>query len=399
MAHPSASAPYGFVNPNYDQVSQPNNAFQPDQLVQITEEDLKTFPLLNEKGKRVFKEKDVKKMQFHSIEPENCYLYILETFTENRRMEEAHEPCSNPNQRTWSEAPPPYTGIINPWEIGVTPDNFYVNHTKTMEIPNSSRIQICNACQALGASNCRECLGSGHGQCNGCGGSGRHAIATTHHDQPCNNEHVQPSGCSHCKGRGIEECRFCHGNQGRCIHCDNRGFKNCFFCNNDGHLNCIHYNNCHLCQGRGIKTCQNCQGRGRNICKMCNGFGNIRVFTKLVVDFGVEKSDYYTGCDVPDAKLRYASGKIICSDEQDSLVPPITNFKVNEINEISSKFCTDHMRKFQNVCRVIKQRQKIVVIPVTKVHYTLGKDSQEFWLYGDQRFCYVVNENSCCLIL
>jgi hypothetical protein len=34
----------------------------------------------------------------------------------------------------------------------------------------------------------------------------------------------------------------------------------------------------------------------------------------------VEKSNYYTGCDVPDAKLRCASGKIIVSDEQDSLV-------------------------------------------------------------------------------
>ena len=34
----------------------------------------------------------------------------------------------------------------------------------------------------------------------------------------------------------------------------------------------------------------------------------------------MEKSDYYTGCDVPNMKLRSASGKIIFSDEQDSLV-------------------------------------------------------------------------------
>uniref|UniRef100_A0A914E633 Uncharacterized protein n=1 Tax=Acrobeloides nanus TaxID=290746 RepID=A0A914E633_9BILA len=140
MAHPSASKPYGFVNQKDDQVSQPNNKFQPDQLVQITEEDLKAFPLSNEKGKRVFKEKDVKKMQFNSIEPENCYFYILETFTENRRMEEAHEPCSNPNQPILSEAPPPYTGSINPWEVVVTPDNSYVNHTKIIEMPNSKNV-------------------------------------------------------------------------------------------------------------------------------------------------------------------------------------------------------------------------------------------------------------------
>lgn len=48
-----------------------------DQVVVIPEEVIRSIPLVNDKGKRLFSKKQIDKMKINEINPENCYLVRL----------------------------------------------------------------------------------------------------------------------------------------------------------------------------------------------------------------------------------------------------------------------------------------------------------------------------------
>ncbi|KAK6022552.1 hypothetical protein OSTOST_11749 [Ostertagia ostertagi] len=80
-------------------------------------------------------------------------------------------------------------------------------------------------------------------------------------------------------------------------------------------------------------------------------------------------------------------------------VLPITKYHVDEVNEKSKLFCAQHLQNSMGMCRVIQQRHCLVAIPVCKVYYTLGKTKGTFFVYGNERQCYVPSFPSKCVIL
>ena len=49
--------------------------------------------------------------------------------------------------------------------------------------------------------------------------------------------------------------------------------------------------------------------------------------------------------------------------------------------------------------QILSQRQVLEAVPVAKVAYTLGGQSGIFWVYGQERLCYVPCYPSKCTIL
>ncbi|KHJ91317.1 hypothetical protein OESDEN_08821 [Oesophagostomum dentatum] len=161
---------------------------------------------------------------------------------------------------------------------------------------------------------------------------------------------------------------------------------------------------CYMCHGRGVKECHHCKGCGKKPCTACCGTGSVRNFTKLKVYFKTERSEFFTETEVPEKLLIHASGKEIFSEEQPYVclfdtVLPITKYPVQEINEKSKLFCAQHLQNSMGMCRVIQQRHCLVAIPVCKVYYTLGNTKGIFFVYGNDRQCYVPNFPSKCVIL
>uniref|UniRef100_A0A183CN24 CXXC-type domain-containing protein n=1 Tax=Globodera pallida TaxID=36090 RepID=A0A183CN24_GLOPA len=203
---------------------------------------------------------------------------------------------------------------------------------------------------------------------------------------------------------------------------------------------------CIFCHGRGIRDCQQCKGQGKKYCLTCGGNGQVRVYTKLKVAFGVECTDYYTPCGVPEMLLRQASGELIFSETQPYVQPirkdglkeinevsrrfcaahlkklwiravgvectdyytpcgvpemllrqasgelifsetqpyvqPIRKDGLKEINEVSRRFCAAHLKKLLDSCRVLKQRHCVESIELAKVRFQLGSKQGHFYVYG-----------------
>ncbi|EPB70368.1 hypothetical protein ANCCEY_10538 [Ancylostoma ceylanicum] len=229
------------------------------------------------KRHRYWKSSAFKKMQFERLEMLSCLHYVLESFTEARSTSEATEAVT-PGQLLDQAT----TSIQNPWDYEVLPSSMFTDQVRVLEMPGSSTINPCSACNSEG----------------------------TYH-------------CFHCRGLGTDKCNFCS------------------------------------------KT---------------------------------ERSEFFTECEVPEKLLTHAPGKEIFSEEQ-PYVLPITKYHVQEINEKSKLFCAEHLQNSMGMCRVIRQRHCLVAIPVCKVFYSLGNTKGTFFVYGNDRQCYVPNFPSKCVIL
>lgn len=92
---------------------------------------------------------------------------------------------------------------------------------------------------------------------------------------------------------------------------------------------------------------------------------------------------------------------------------PLKKFSIKEINEISRKFCAQHLQKSLGSCRVIKvdifichnfmiefqQRHYVEAFPIAKVHYKLDSKSGVFYVYGNERLCYIPKAPSKCSLM
>uniref|UniRef100_A0A183VF32 Nuclear receptor domain-containing protein n=1 Tax=Toxocara canis TaxID=6265 RepID=A0A183VF32_TOXCA len=159
-----------------------------------------------------------------------------------------------------------------------------------------------------------------------------------------------------------------------------------------------HHDFCYFCHGRGISECTHCKGQGKKPCSACGGSGSLRSYTKLRVYFAVERSDYYTQCEIPEKLLQKVSGHIILSECQ-PYVLPLKKHPLKEINENSRRICALHLQKCLGTCRVIKQRHCLIAIPIARVQFRLGSRCGFFWVYGTELCCYVPNYPAKCSLL
>ncbi|KAK6750381.1 hypothetical protein RB195_002388 [Necator americanus] len=361
-----------------------------DDIIPMGECEVRDALMTEAKRHRYWKSSAFKKMQFERLEMISCLHYVLESFTEARSTSEATEavtPGQLLDQATGS--------IRNPWDYDVQPTKMFMDQVRVLEMPGSSTINPCSACNSEGTYHCFHCRGYGTDKCNFCRGTGMKSGV------------AHPAVYTHPMVATFPHADITRGYASSSTAMMRQGSNQVYGIGTPMHFmsktgvpppGIGTHDLCYMCHGRGVKECHHCKGGGKKPCTACCGTGSVRNFMKLKVYFKTEHSEFFTECEVPEKLLTHASGKEIFSEQQ-PYVLPITKYHVQEINEKSKMFCAQHLQNSMGMCRVIQQRHCLVAIPVCKVFYTLGNTKGIFYVYGNDRQCYVPNFPSKCVIL
>uniref|UniRef100_A0A915ABL3 Protein SSUH2-like protein n=1 Tax=Parascaris univalens TaxID=6257 RepID=A0A915ABL3_PARUN len=362
-----------------------------DDTRQISEEEVREALSREAKRHKYWQSNAAKKMIIEKIQNSACFHYTLESFTETRSTSKATEGVSLGQFLEHQNAAGSSGLSFNPWDYEMEPVEEFVDQVKVIEMPGSSELITCNSCNAEGLTHCFYCRGYGTDKCTYCRGTGMkagvaHPAVYTH---PMIGTFPHSDLSRGYPGSGTAVVRPTSGGLaygvGTPIH----------FMAKAGvpPPGIGHHDFCYFCHGRGISECSHCKGHGKKPCSACGGSGSLRSYTKLRIYFAVERSDYYTQCEIPEKLLQKVSGYTVLSECQPYKHP------IMEINENSRRICALHLQKCLGTCRVIKQRQCLVAIPIARVQFRFGSRCGFFWVYGTELRCYVPNYPAKCSIL
>lgn len=249
--------------------------------------------------------------------------------------------------RSTSWAYEPYTGQMidgpqngtapGPWDIQASPPSLFQDYTQCFEVPHTASVKPCHDCFASGYVRCHRCFGRGRVRCSSCNGSGH---TTRYHD----GEHRR------------ERCHWCHGD--------------------------------------GRRQCCTCHGHGMVVCKTCAGHRNLKCYIKLTVTWKNHVNDHIVErTPLPDHLIRNVSGQI-AFEESNQRVWPINHFHEREINEASMRLIQNHQFPTE---RILMQRHKVRIVPVTQCLYKWKSTESDFYVYGFEHHCYAPNyPQTCC---
>ncbi|XP_054832376.1 uncharacterized protein LOC129327648 [Eublepharis macularius] len=277
-----------------------------------------------------------KEMMFEDIQSFNTYRYRLETFTESRFFEWKSKPFKEISFATGTFSVPvtDVTALL-PWDIPVTIPKMFINDTKEIMIPSTSSVKECSVCKSSGKIACESCDGRLREQCHWCNGTGLFI-----HDT-----------CRHCSGTGLS-----------------------------------------------ATTCRACSGHGKINCNRCSGHGLLLMYNALVVKWENNISEHvsYQRKDFPAKRFQEVTGQKLFVDEQD-MVYPIINFPDSSINNSSRNAIEKHRAQFVSTSRIIRQKQTIEQILLTRVEYTWHDKSHSFYVYGNEHKVYTEDyPQTCC---
>uniref|UniRef100_K7FHA9 Uncharacterized protein n=1 Tax=Pelodiscus sinensis TaxID=13735 RepID=K7FHA9_PELSI len=82
-------------------------------------------------------------------------------------------------------------------------------------------------------------------------------------------------------------------------------------------------------------------------------------------------------------------------------VYPVVNFPEPSISQASQNAVVQHHTQFASVSRLLRQRQTIELIPLTKVEYEWQGKLYSYYVYGDENRVYTENypKKCCCSIM
>ncbi|XP_077181377.1 protein SSUH2 homolog isoform X2 [Paroedura picta] len=241
----------------------------------------------------------------------------------------------------------PYTGKLDipvvtaelPWNVPVAVPKMFQNNSKEIMMPHTSSIKGCSVCMASGKILCKKCDGSTKEQCRWCKGSGVFIS----------------DKCKECSGTGSSDA------------------------------------NCSACSGRGRVNCEDCSGHGR-----------LMTYNALVVTWKNHITEYVThqNNDFPDHLFQGVTGHKLFIDEQ-NMVYPVTNFPDSSINNASRNAVGSHHTQFISNSRILRQRQTIEHIPLTRVEYRWHGKPFSFYVYGNERQVHTKDypQKTCCTII
>jgi hypothetical protein len=383
---------------------------QCDAAAPIDEGEIRTSLLVEAKRRKVWGTKAVSKMQFLDLQQSTCYRYTLESFTETRSTSETAEAHTEgfSTIENYIDIGPNCTNVVatqnitfapaqNPWDYEVLPDREFADSVKVRDLPDSTRVSKCPSCNGSRVTHCFPCKGKGSDNCTSCRRTGMKAGIA----HPAVYTHPMigtfPGGTNQMRGGHMWPAGIVRPpNQdkpyavGTPVH----------FMAKAGlpppgigqHDLCIH------CKGHGMRECTHCKGVGKKPCNTCHGSGTARVTTKLKVVFCVERSNFYTACDISDILLHRATGEMRLT-ESGAYVVPLQKHPMKEINEASRTLCATHLHKCMGCCRILKQRHRLEAIAVVKVRFRLGTKSGIFYVYGNERLCYIPKNSSKCALM
>ncbi|CAL1270480.1 unnamed protein product [Larinioides sclopetarius] len=277
-------------------------------------------------------------MAITEIKHSMAFHYTLETFTEKRTTCWAFGPYNGGPVERLDSGEAPF-----PWDIPSTPPSFFKNHTIQLEVPYTASVKVCHVC----------------------GGPGR-------------------KRCNTCSGKGYEYCHHCHGD-GFSPLALRSATKDCLYCT-----------------GSGQRKCWKCGGEGMALCKVCSGTGQIRCFIRLTIKWTNHMDDHVVEkiSNLDDDKIRNVSGEVVCQEEETNLLP-LTHFPDTTVSMASAQLLQNHASSFPEE-KVLKQRHKVSIVPVTSIHYKWKNREGLFHIYGFEQRVYAPDYPQtccCCCIL
>ncbi|XP_076102076.1 protein SSUH2 homolog [Mytilus galloprovincialis] len=257
-------------------------------------------------------------MKIEKLEPSTSYHYILETFTEGRRIVLDHVPHSTNKVDGPENGQPP-----GPWEMHARTPTMFEDDSSEIAIPHTHYVKSCHTCGASGKVECFVCRGSGHVKCNG--------------------------GCS---GKG-----------------EKKVYRNSAWV----------MERCSRCSGRGEISCSSCGSSGRRTCTSCNGHLQLLWFQKLIISWRNNRAEHVVEkTSLPPEMVAHASGSIGFEDLQQQVIP-LQRFPEPEINSASQRLLGGH--KFPDR-RILMQRHKIRIIAVTKCICKYKNKDMTYYVFG-----------------
>lgn len=262
---------------------------------------------------------------FTQLDSTTSYQYVLETFTETRAPQWDFEPFRGQLVDGPQNGPAPL-----PWDIPLYAcENFRDYEVRAMEIPHTAFVRGCHRCR-----------GYGYLVCSGCEGRGR-------------------LYCGMCKGKGRRHMRFK----------DSQGVFR------------AGQHNCDVCSGTGKKPCQRCSGSARVTCPACLGHKQVKWFLKLQVMWKTYKTEFVAGkANVSQVLVSRVPGTVIFQDEHPMLLP-VTHCDEPSVVSASARMIVEQKTQYPHA-RIIAQRHRIKVVPVTQCFFQSNNKPLSYYVYG-----------------
>ncbi|XP_029457310.1 protein SSUH2 homolog isoform X2 [Rhinatrema bivittatum] len=225
-----------------------------------------------------------------------------------------------------------------PWDIQVEVPTLFKDSETKVKVPHTSSVKPCSRCLALGKIQCTKCNGTGRER------------------------------CWVCNGRGMRTS-------------DTR---------------------CTVCNGIGNVCCSSCHGSGRRNCDQCGAKGQLLCYIQLTIKWKnnefVFVADQRSG--FPMDLFKKVKGKTLFTDEQ-YLVHPLVTFPDPAINQASQNALQQHCTQFASTARILRQRQTVEQIPLTKVDYEWSGRQYTYFVYGEENSVYTEDypAKCCCSVM
>ncbi|GLD45617.1 protein SSUH2 homolog isoform X1, partial [Lates japonicus] len=201
----------------------------------------------------------------------------------------------------------------------------------------------------------------------------------------------------------VKACVPCATGRISCMSCIGTGGRECCGCGGSGlTFNGLDWNSCVFYNGCGMTICRVCNSAGKVRCFVCLGRRRVRVFiASLHNNIDQHTVEQFSGLKM--SKLDKVPGRRMFTDTG-NMVHPVRNFSDPAVVQTSESFLREHQKHLQSSkTRILKQRQTIEQLPISKVTYEWRGVSHVFFVYGRNfkvsaedypAACY-----SCCLLI
>ena len=271
-----------------------------------------------------------KRMKITDISSFVAYHYIAETFKQIRYIapyKEAYNIMEIPFGNNSIESSP------NPWDIAVElPVRFFVEKEDFKEVPNTARVKDCEECCATGVLSCPACAGSGKECCSFC-------YPYRNPFQSNSARYYLASGCCYCLYGEVE---------------------------------------CEICQGGKTLRCNSCQGTGK-----LKHYDRMTVRWRVLREEKILCKDNALPLKMRDRIKEALFNENVVYRSEGTFVKPLTRFPESDLQQVSSNVLSKQVES-SNDGLVVRQRQCVKAIPITKVDAAYKKKILQYYVYGNE---------------
>ncbi|XP_042309258.1 protein SSUH2 homolog [Sceloporus undulatus] len=195
------------------------------------------------------------------------------------------------------------------------------------------------------------------------------------------------TGCPVCQCSGRKTCTLCWGQKTvPCLVCPRRRYN--LFTNQT----------CTLCAGRRIINCEICHGQGTTACRNCGGKAQLLSYIEVQVEWKNNVFEYAANqrSGFPTELFQGVNGNTLFVNEQ-NMVYPVLGFPESAINQVSRTAIEQHQTQFASTTRILRQRQTIELVFISKVEYEWNGKSYSYYVYGNEHKVYADDyPRKCC---